>query len=56
MAKLFVNSGDLDQMVSDLSLHCLPITLLQVSLLQWVKGNTRGLAQTCLFKYLGYVG
>ena len=41
MAKLFANSGDPDQMplsvVSDLGLHCLPITLLRVSLLQWVK-------------------
>ena len=42
MAKLFVNSGDPDQMpcsvASDLGLHCLPITLLWVSRLQWVKG------------------
>ena len=41
MAKLFANSGDPDQMlrsaVSDLGLHCLPITLLRVSRLQWVK-------------------
>ena len=41
MAKLFANSGDPDQKlhsaVSDLGLHCLPITLLQVSGLQWVK-------------------
>ena len=41
MAKLFVNSGDPDQMphsaVSDLGLHCLPITLLRVSRLQRVK-------------------
>ena len=40
MAKLFANSGDPDQMprsaVSDLGLHCLPITLLQVSRLEWV--------------------
>ena len=42
MAKLFANSGDPDQMqhsaVSDLGLHCLPITLsvLGVSRLQWV--------------------
>ena len=40
MAKLFVNSGDPDQTLhsaaSDLSLHCLPITLLRVSRLQWV--------------------
>ena len=43
MAKLFANSGDPDQTprsaASDLGLHCLPITLLQVSRLQWVKGH-----------------
>ena len=41
MAKIFANSGDTDQMphsaVSDLGLHCLPITLLGVSQLQRVK-------------------
>ena len=41
MAKLFANSGDPDQtprsVVSDLGLHDLPITLLRVSRLQWVK-------------------
>ena len=41
MAKLFANSGDPVQMphsaASDLGLHCLPITLLRVSRLQWVK-------------------
>ena len=40
MAKLFANSGDPDQMphsvASDLGLHCLLITLLWVSRLQWV--------------------
>ena len=40
MAKLFANSGDPDQTLhsaaSDLGLHCLPITLLRVSRLQWV--------------------
>ena len=40
MAKLFANSGDPDQMprsaASDLGLHCLPITRLRVSRLQWV--------------------
>ena len=39
MAKLFANSGDPDQTprsaASDLGLHCLPITLLRVSRLQW---------------------
>ena len=41
MTKLFANSGDPDQTprsgASDLGLHCLPITLLRVSRLQWVK-------------------
>ena len=39
MVKLFANSGDPDQTprsaASDLSLHCLPVTLLGVSRLQW---------------------
>ena len=43
MAKLFANSEDPDQtprsVASDLGLHCLPITLLRVSRLQWVKGK-----------------
>ena len=41
MAKLFANSGDFDQtphsVASDLGLHCLPMALLGVSRLQWVK-------------------
>ena len=41
MVELFANSGDPDQMqcslVSDLGLHCLPITLKVVSRLQWFK-------------------
>ena len=42
MAKLFANSGDPDQTphsaVSELGLqHCLSITLLRVSRVQWVK-------------------
>ena len=40
MVELFANSGDPDQMLqkaaSDLGLHCLPVTLLGVSSLQWV--------------------
>ena len=40
MAIVFPNSGDPDQMlhsvVSDLALHCLPITLLGVFRLKWV--------------------
>ena len=43
MDKLFVNGGDPDQMlhsaVSDLGLHCLPIILLVVSRLKWVKSQ-----------------
>ena len=45
MTKLFANSGDHDQMpcsaVSDLGLHCLPITLSRVSQLQWVKVTSK---------------
>ena len=41
MTELFANNKDPDQMphsaASDLGLHCLPITLLGVSRLQWVK-------------------
>ena len=41
MTKLFANSEDPDQTphssASDMGLHCLPITLLGVSRLQWVK-------------------
>ena len=41
MVELFANSGDPDQMLhsaaSDLGLHCLPVTLLGISRLQWVK-------------------
>ena len=38
MAKLFANSGDPDQ-TPDLGMHCLPITLLQVSQIQWAKNT-----------------
>ena len=40
MVELYANNGDPDQthsVASDLGLHCLPITLLGVSRLQWVK-------------------
>ena len=41
MVELFANNGDPDQTphsaASDLGLHCLPIALLGVSRLQWVK-------------------
>ena len=44
MVELFANSGDPDQTphsaASDLGLHCLPITLLRVSRLQWVNDNS----------------
>ena len=40
MAELFADSGNPDQMprsaASDLGLHCLPVTHLGVSSLQWV--------------------
>ena len=43
MIELFANNRDPDQMLhsvaSDLGLQCLPITLLGVSRLQWVKEN-----------------
>ena len=43
MAKLFANNGDPDQTphyaMSDLVLHCLPLTLLGVSRLQWVNNK-----------------
>ena len=41
MVELFANSGDPDQIprssASDLGLHCLPVTHLGVSSLQWFK-------------------
>ena len=41
MVELFAYSGNPDQMLcsaaSDLGLHCLPVTRLEVSSLQWVK-------------------
>ena len=44
-AKLFANSRDPDQTprsaASDLGLHCLPVTLLRVSRLQWVNSLDR---------------
>ena len=43
MVEVFANSEDPEQtpcsVASDLGLHCLPITLLRVSQLQWVNGN-----------------
>ena len=50
MVELFANSGDPDQMphsaASDLGLHCLPVTLLRVSRLQWV--NPKYLYSVCI--------
>ena len=44
IAKIFAKSGDPDQTqlsaVSDLGLHCLPITLLRDFRLQWVKKSS----------------
>ena len=44
-AKLFANSGDTDQTprfaASDLGLHCLPVTRVGVSRLQWARQQTR---------------
>ena len=44
MVELFTDSGDPDQMshfaASDLGMHCLPITLLGFSRVQWVKQCT----------------
>ena len=41
MVEVFANSGDPDQTphstASDLGLHCLPVTILRVSRLQWAK-------------------
>ena len=56
MAKLFANSGDHDytprSAASDLDLHCLPITLLQVSRLQWVKVPDKIVADDILFLFI----
>ena len=51
MVNLFASSGDPDQMphsaASDLGLHCLPITLLGVSRLQWVTPVLGGHMKPC---------
>ena len=56
MAKLFANSGDPDQMphsaASDLGLHCLPVTLLRVARLQWVKALSKIVADYTLNCFL----
>ena len=47
MVELFANSGDPDQMLpsatSDLGLHCLPVTCLGVSSLQWVNSQSQAI-------------
>ena len=47
MVEQFANSGDSDQTpqnaASDQGLHCLPITLLGVSSLQWVNNNNNNI-------------
>ena len=47
MVEIFANNRDPDQTprsaASDLGLHCLPVALLGVSRLQWVKINNPGL-------------
>ena len=52
MVELFTNNGDPDQtprsVASDLVLHCLAITLLGVSRLQWVK---RFNEFSCVFRF-----
>ena len=53
MAEIFVNSEDPDQtlhsVASDLGLHCLPVTLLGVSRLQWASPDTVPAAYNCAF-------
>ena len=52
MAKQYTNSGDPDQMprsaASSRDLHCLPITLLWVSRLQWAKYCDLALSRVCM--------
>ena len=54
MAKVVANSGDPDQTLhsaaSDLGLHCLPVILLRVSRLQWVKQSCLYLSVNCLLE------
>ena len=56
IAKLFANSGDTDQLLhsaaSDLGLHCLPITFLGVSRLQWASNSFQVLLVTPLVVHL----
>ena len=55
MDELFANKGDPDQKLhsaaSDLGLHCLPITLLRVSRLQWVNQSAASMYTSLLLKW-----
>ena len=54
MIELFANSGD--PVASDLGLHCLPVTIIGVSRLQWVS-NLRSCARQNIFiVHLFYLG
>ena len=59
MAGAFANSEDPDQTphpaASDLGLHCLPITRLGVSQLQWVKAYCKVLSYVLLYGQTGNV-
>ena len=56
MVELFANRGDPDQMphsvVSDLGLHCLPVTRLGVVSLQWVKEAVTAVVADNSLKYV----
>ena len=58
MVELFAKSGNPNQMphsaASDLGLQCLPITLLGVSRLQWVKALVTAEAENIL-KYVSFI-
>ena len=58
MAEVFANSEDPDQtpysVAADLGLHCLPITLLQVSRLQWVNKSFLLPAYSMCLKIAGH--
>ena len=57
MAKLFANIGGPDQTprsaASDLGLHCLPLTHLGISRLQWVKYFSYFSTKTSLWVLIG---
>ena len=53
----YLQTGDPDQMphsvVSDLDLHCLPLTLLEISRLQWVKNSVLSVAMVKVLSLCG---